>query len=944
MAKKSRDTRDQLLQENAELRARLGEAEETLRAIHNGEVDAVVVSGPKGDRVYSLVGAESIYRLVVETMKEAALTVAPNGTILYCNTRFGELIKRPLEQIVGRPLTAFLGLDGPDSAEPLAALREGSPEKRRVVFAGSDGTKAPALVSSSLLNQPEGVSVCLVATDLTELEQSAETLHRLRRQQEALEKSNAELAAAEEALRAEHDRVLVSERRLRAFFDTAAVGTFEMDLNGRLVRVNDRYCHLTGHTREELMGMASVDLIHPDDRATEQPKLASYLEGRSPEYDGEMRFVRRDGSIVWMHVSEAMVRDAAGEPLHSAGVVRDVTGRRQLIEEIRRVNESLEQRVTARTAQLRSANLTLRMISQCNEVLVRASDELELARDICAIIQAGGYRMVWVGYALNDAGRTVRPVASAGFEGGYLERLRFSWADNELGRGPTGTCIRTGLVRVCDDFFEDPQLRPWRDEAVTRGYRSSISLPLRLAGRVLGAITLYAAAPGYFDQGQIALLSELADDLALGIGMLRSRAERDHARLVAEERARQLRALATRLVQAEHGERRRIARVLHDNLQQLLVGAKFHLAIAETDMTEPAASRPLRQAQKILDDAIRAARSLTTELSPPVLHEKGLGAGLEWLRRQLLETHGLKVRLSVTGDAEPASELVRLFLFDAARELLFNVIKHAGVRQADVELVREATGRLSMSVSDEGVGFDAGGIERGAAAHGSFGLFSIRERIDHLGGSMTVDSAPGRGSRFVVVVPDGVTAAEGESSPTVEPGVAAQDILPARADAAGPVVRGKIRVLLADDHPTMREGLARLLGDRQDIAVVGEAEDGVSAVEMARDLCPDVILMDVSMPRMDGIEATELIGKELPRIRVIGLSMYEAADQAEAMREAGAVAYLSKTVSPAALVAAIRRAVAAGPQPNGAAPARRSKRAAKRGSPARHGGERRRDT
>ena len=783
-----------------------------------------------------------------------------------------------------------------------------------------------------------------MATDLTELEQSAETLQRLRRQQEELEDSNADLAAAEEALRPEHDRVLASERRFRAFFDTAAVGTSEMDLRGRLVQVNDRYCQITGYSREELAGMAAADLTHPDDRAADRQSLAAYLEGRSPEYDSEKRCVRRDGSVVWVHVTEAMVRDAAGKPLHSAGVTRDVTSRRRRDEDVRRLNETLELRVTERTAQLQAANLTLRMISQCNEVLVRATAESELNREICAIIQAGGYRMVWVGYAMDDADKTVRPAASAGFEGGYLDRLRFSWADNELGRGPTGTCIRTGLVRVCDDVLAEPLLEPWKDEAIKRGYRSSISLPLRLAGRVFGALSLYAAAPRYFDEGQIALLSELADDLALGIGALRSRAERDQALLVAEERAMQLRALASRLVQAEHGERRRIARVLHDNLQQLLVGARFNMAVAKKDTAETAARRSLRRAEKILDDAIRAARSLTTELSPPVLHEKGLTAGLEWLRRQMLATHGLDARVSVARDAEPATELVRLFLFDAVRELLFNVVKHAGVRRASVEMVRVATGRLSLSVSDDGVGFNAASAEREAAAHGTFGLFSIRERLDHIGGLMAVDSAPGRGARFVIAVPDGVTVAAVESGPAAEPDVAAAEVLPARTAEAGPAVAGKIRVLVVDDHPTMRQGLAKLLGDRQDIAVVGLADDGVKAVELARDLRPDVILMDVSMPLMDGIEATRLICGEQLGAKVIGLSMYEAADQAEAMKGAGAVAYLSKSISPAALVAAIRRAVAAGPQPGGQPRPHPSTRRARRKPPARGAGARRRDS
>jgi len=929
MGTTDRKTRNQLLQENDELKARLSEAEETLRAIHDGEVDAVVVSGARGDQVYSLAGAESVYRLVVETMKETALTVAPDGTVLFCNTRFGELIKRPLEQIVGRRLASFLAPGGLVSAESMMSCGEEHQAKRRVVFAASDGSAVPALVSSSLLKQPNGVSICIVATDLTELEQSAETLRQLRRQQEELEAKNTALEDAEEALRVQNDELAGSERRFRAFFDTAAVGTSEMDLKGRLTRVNDRYCHITGFTREELLGLTAADLAHPDDRAQDQQNLVAYLEGRVPEYDAEKRYVRKDGSVIWVHVTEAMIRDSAGRPLHSAGVIRDVTERRRRDEQIRLMNESLEQRVAERTAQLQAANRTLRMISQCNEVLVRADDELSLARDVCRIIQSGGYRMVWVGYALPDADRTIRPIASAGFEDGYLEHSRFSWADNELGRGPTGTAIRTGTVRACDDFLADPSLSPWREEALERGYRSSASLPLRSAGQVFGVITIYADTPRFFDAEQVGVLSELADDLALGITALRSRSERDRARKLAEERAMQLRALAMRLVQAEHGERRRIANLLHDHLQQLLVGAKYNLAIAKTGVKSHSALPVLRKVTKILDQAIKAARSLTGELSPPVLHENGLAVGLEWLGGQMLEKHGVDVEISADRDAEPASEVVRLFLFGAVRELLLNVVKHAGVRRARVDLRRASSDQVAVSVSDEGVGFDAASIERSGAARGSFGLFSLRERLDHIGGRMEMDSAPGHGSRVTIVVPAGTPAPAADESGLVEAESAVHAAVSITAAATAPAGRGKIRVLLADDHQVMRQALARLLNDRPDISVVGEAEDGVEAVELTRQLRPDVIVMDVSMPRMDGISATRTISSEFPNIQVIGLSMHDAPDAADVMRLAGAADYLSKSVSPAALVAAVRRAMAAGQQAAGPANPPRSKRPAR---------------
>ena len=122
-------------------------------------------------------------------------------------------------------------------------------------------------------------------------------------------------------------------------------------------------------------------------------------------------------------------------------------------------------------------------------------------------------------------------------------------------------------------------------------------------------------------------------------------------------------------------------------------------------------------------------------------------------------------------------------------------------------------------------------------------------------------------------------------------------------------VTGVVRLLVADDHAVMRQGLTSFLGQEPDIVVVGEAKDGAMAVDKARRLQPDVVLMDIGMPGMSGIEATRLIHSEMPNIRVIGLSMFEEKEQADAMFEAGAVAYLTKTCSVDALTATIRKCV-----------------------------------
>src|SRR5512143_37025 len=136
MTRKSETARklEELSQENADLRARLEEAEETLRAIREGEVDAIVVSGSKGDQVFSLSGAESVYRLIVDTMKEAALTVAFDATILFCNSQFSELIRTPHEKILGKRLSDFVSPEEQSSLEVMIAKSKHEPVKQRILF------------------------------------------------------------------------------------------------------------------------------------------------------------------------------------------------------------------------------------------------------------------------------------------------------------------------------------------------------------------------------------------------------------------------------------------------------------------------------------------------------------------------------------------------------------------------------------------------------------------------------------------------------------------------------------------------------------------------------------------------------------------------------------------------------------------------------------------
>jgi PAS domain S-box-containing protein len=195
-------------------------------------------------------------------------------------------------------------------------------------------------------------------------------------------------------------------------------------------------------------------------------------------------------------------------------------------------------------ARLWRINQAQRVLSKCNETLIRATEESGLLQRICdLIVEEAGYRLCWVGRAEHDEAKSVRAIAQAGFEAGYLTVANITWGDTGRGLGPTGTCIRTGETVVTKHIATDPQMIPWRAEALKRGYASSVSIPLIVDSELFGAIMIYAAEPDAFGAEEVALLTELASDLAFGIGTLRTRAERDQGELALREEEEHVRLL-----------------------------------------------------------------------------------------------------------------------------------------------------------------------------------------------------------------------------------------------------------------------------------------------------------------------------------------------------------------------------------------------------------------
>ena len=183
------------------------------------------------------------------------------------------------------------------------------------------------------------------------------------------------------------------------------------------------------------------------------------------------------------------------------------------------------------------ADRALKALSKCNEAVIHAENEIALLNEVCDVLIAiGGYLFVWVGYAGHDMKKSVLPIAFKGYENGYLKIIDLTWSEkSERGRGPVGTSIRVGKIKIVK-FITDPSFGPWKEEALKRGYKSLISIPLTQDNKVFGALAIYSDRPDAFDMDEETLLKEMADNLSFGITSLRERVRRERAERVLREK------------------------------------------------------------------------------------------------------------------------------------------------------------------------------------------------------------------------------------------------------------------------------------------------------------------------------------------------------------------------------------------------------------------------
>lgn len=736
-----------------------------------------------------------------------------------------------------------------------------------------------------------------------------------------------------------------SERSLNDFFEHAPVGLHWTGPNGIVLRVNQAELDFLGYTTEEYVGHPVAE-FHCDRPAIEN--ILRRLVSGEEIHDYEARLRCKDGSIKHVLISSNVLWEN-GKFIHARCFTRDITERKQAEETRARlaaIVDSSQDAIIGKTLDGvistwnkgaerifgyaekevvgRSINLIIppereneerqiiqrlsqgERIEHYETVRVRKDGTLFPISLTISPIKDGSGQVIGASKIVRDI--TDRKRAEEALREGEVRYRHIVETANEgiwvlTAEAVTeyvnpqmadmlGYSVEAMVGRSLLDFvFEEdvPEVLRARErrrqgisEARDFRYRRKDGSPLWAH---VSAMPLYAKDGAFI--GAFGMLTDIterkrAEEALRDLNEELERRVEERTRELADSKNR-LRALVADLTLAEERERRRLAIELHDYLGQTLTLNRMKLSRARNLASDTALREILAETQSSLDESISYTRTLVAELSPRVLYDLGLPSAIQWLGEQL-RRHGLSVEVDGDLNGFHLQENQAILMFQCVREVLWNVVKHAATNRAAVSYeLGDNSRELTVVVADNGSGFDPNILQRGGATREQFGLFAVRERLELQGGRFEVDSSPGEGTRVTLGLPiAGVeaTVMGPESKPWAE----------TKSSAADPL----IRVALVDDHQMVRQGLRSVLEDHLELTIVGEAGDGLEAIAMAQQTQPDVVVMDLNLPILNGIEATRRIVRERPSTIVIGLSFGVNPYVTQAMKAAGAVTCVTK--------------------------------------------------
>lgn len=510
-----------------------------------------------------------------------------------------------------------------------------------------------------------------------------------------------------------------SELRFRALVEGIALVVWETDPQGRLLNNSTNWQELTGAPHQGTASACWLDAVHPDDRDA-VAQLWHYCVANVQLFNSEFRLKCQTQGWRWTQAHAAPLIDANRQVTKWVGMIIDITERKtaeqQLVKNERQMSLALD--ITRMGFWTLDPKLQrVRMDSRMRGIWGESTDEEWLVMEVVMQrIHPEDRAMVAdsVNAALdpNGTGYYKPTDYRLVLDDGSIRWVAANGMTIYIGRGEKREAIELfgTVLDITHRKLTEDSLR----ESEERLQQLNAELEDRVRSRT----------------------QELVDSE----GRLRETAE------LAEQGSRQLRRLALELSRTEERERRRLAQILHDHVQQLLVGAKMRVERLSQGQTSSESVEQLVGVVTVLDMAINATRTLAVELVPPVLQSQGLPTALQWLAVHIKDHHNLLLQLEIDPQANPSDEEARDLLFQAAREFLLNVIKHSGVSAAKLQLLRNQ-GEVVLTVSDQGAGFV---IDDGSRNETTFGLFHLKERITALGGQLHITSRPGQGTQVSV--------------------------------------------------------------------------------------------------------------------------------------------------------------------------------------------------
>jgi len=509
-------------------------------------------------------------------------------------------------------------------------------------------------------------------------------------------------------------------RNLLEYLPGVAVQGYE--INGAVRYWNKASEKIYGYSAEEAVGRNLGDLIIPEEL---KPLFAKSLAlgakaTESGEFmpPGELMLLHKDASRVPVYSIHTLVRLEGMDPLMFCIDV-DLSERKRVEEELRRYRDHLEKLVQERTGELTKVNRQLQ-----GEILERRRTEMALRESEVR------FRTIFEGAPI---GIGLWDVEGKFLEGNPALTEMLGYSLEELRRLDAAELSPPEDLVARQALFEE----------ILSGRREFFEREGRCRRKDGSFIWVWA---------HVSPIRSASGEILFALVMFKDITQEKQVQAEISAYQERLRSLASELSLTEERERRRLAADLHDHIGQILALAQIKLGELHQVAFTPDSLNTVGEIRDFIGQAIRYTRSLTFELGLPVLYDLGLEAAVEWLADQFKEQHGLTIRIREDDQPKPLGEAASLLTFRVLRELLTNVVKHSQATEVDISMTRDGN-FLSLDVVDNGIGFDAGEFGGKPGRAGGYGLFSIRERLNHLGGYLEVASVPGQGTSATIVVP-----------------------------------------------------------------------------------------------------------------------------------------------------------------------------------------------